>query len=270
MTKTTEEKLKNKLIAFGIGATISAAITTFSAIYYSRALKKSNAIRNTDKVKIETLLEKSDEYNGKYVKVIGVTTSETPLIAPMSNEECIMHKSQTWRVFETMTSSKQSTKQTNSEESKTGFFGSKAKVQNSSEQEQKSWKEGKEIITEDKRSTDLYIRPRQSGACILIQDPFTSIYFSLPNTLHTKFFPQNEYYESKKVKGIQEIEEGLKLGQPLFILGEFVSDEDGTFIHPVKTKGMNDTKTEKLHPYIVTAKSEDVILSEIESNGRFF
>jgi len=111
--KLTKQELKFAAIGYGIGAALTASIAAVTRILYTQAIKHSTAIRNTEKVNIETLLENPDVYKGKYIKISGVSTSETPLISPMSKTECIMYKSQTWRVVEEMVTKQESSKNTN-------------------------------------------------------------------------------------------------------------------------------------------------------------
>jgi hypothetical protein len=105
-----KETLKQQLIGFGILSAITGAITLFSGYKYSQAVKESTAIRETKKVTIEQLVEKPEEYHGKYLKITGYSYTNQPLTSPMKNIECIMHKSETWRIFDEMKTIKSSTK----------------------------------------------------------------------------------------------------------------------------------------------------------------
>jgi hypothetical protein len=131
----------------------------------------------------------------------------------------------------------------------------------------------------DEQSTELFLQEKNSANCVEVRDPTVSPHFSL-SQFYTKFYPNDssstlsfvsQYMmesDSKKVKGIREIEYGLKLRQPLFVMGEFQCEESEIYFRKPRTEGIQDTKSTKSKPYIVTPKTEDVLLSEIETDGR--
>jgi hypothetical protein len=145
--------------------------------------------------------------------------------------------------------------------------------------EQNKWIEGKEIVTMDEQSTNLFLQEKNSANCVEIRDPKFSPHFFL-SQFYTKFYPNDssdlsfvsrfmkEGSDSKKVKGIREIEYGLKMRQPLFVMGEFQCEDNEIYFRKPRSQGINDTKSTKSKPYIVTMKTEDVLLTEIETEGR--
>jgi hypothetical protein len=112
-----KEMSKQQLFGFGLLSTITGAISLFCGYKYSQAAIESTAIREAKKVTIEQIVEKPEEYHGKYLKVTGYSYSNQPLTSPMKNIECIIHKSETWRIFDEMTTIKSSSKKTESSKS---------------------------------------------------------------------------------------------------------------------------------------------------------